>query len=150
MVLSQTAEYALRAMAQLAVLPAGESVRGKDLAQLTDIPTHYLSKILRMLVESGLLTGERGHGGGFRLARTAEEIRFCDILEAVGARPEKNRCAFGWGKCNPKKPCLLHGVVSGLNEAVAQWCETTTLADLAARPDTLARYAKQLESLRGE
>lgn len=148
MVLSQTAEYALRAMAQLAVLPPGESVRGKDLASLTDIPSHYLSKILRMLVESKLLTGERGHGGGFRLARPASEIRFCDILEAVGSKPETNRCAFGWGKCNPKRPCLLHGVVSGLNDAVAQWCESTTLADLAARPDTLARYSQKLDALR--
>ncbi len=150
MVLSQTAEYALRAMGQLAVLPHDGAVRGKDLAELTDIPSDYLFKIMRMLVRGGLLKAERGHGGGFRLARAPAEIRFAEILDAVGALPEKNRCAFGWGQCNPKKPCLLHPVVSGLNEAVEQWAHSATRADIAAKPSALERYAEELAAVRAK
>ncbi|MBW2295571.1 MAG: Rrf2 family transcriptional regulator, partial [Deltaproteobacteria bacterium] len=68
MVLSQTAEYALRAMAWLATAPTREPVRAKDLSVATGIPSHYLSKVMRRLVLAGLLISQKGQGGGFLLA----------------------------------------------------------------------------------
>ena len=54
MLLPQTAEYALRAMAWLATIPQDEPVRARDLSQATGIPPHYLSKVLRRLVLADL------------------------------------------------------------------------------------------------
>ncbi len=130
MLLPQTAEYALRAMAQLATLPADVRVRAADLSKMTHIPEHYLSKVMRRLVAAGLLAAEKGHGGGFTLAKPKRSIRFIDILSAVELELEPKRCAFGWGECNARNPCVLHPAFSQLKDAYATWATKTTLADL--------------------
>jgi Rrf2 family protein len=128
MLLSQTAEYALRAMTWLATDRPELPVRARDLSEGTGIPIHYLSKILRRLVLAGLLESQKGQGGGFSLARPPEEIRFEDVLVAVDAYPEQGRCAFGWGTCGEDDPCPIHGSWSRLSYAVHEWASTTTLA----------------------
>ncbi len=131
MILSQTAEYALRAMAWLATSSGGEPVRAKDLSTATGIPTHYLSKVMRRLVLAGLLVSQKGQGGGFVLSKAPGEIPFIDILTAVDAYPAEGRCAFGWGHCDETTPCPLHGSWSDLNERLRCWAEGTTLAEIA-------------------
>jgi Rrf2 family iron-sulfur cluster assembly transcriptional regulator len=132
--LSQTAEYALRAMASLAFEADEGPVRARDLAQRTGIPMHYLSKVLRRLVLAGLLESQKGQGGGFSLARPPEEIRFEDILVAVDAYTAQGRCAFGWGACSEAEPCPLHSSWSRLSDAVHYWAATTTLATIRTSP----------------
>ena len=132
MLLSQTAEYALRAMAWLASAPRDKPVRAKDLAVGSGIPIHYLSKILRRLVLASLLVSQKGQGGGFVLSRPPQEIRFTDILAAVDAYPTEGRCAFGWGACQEANPCPLHETWSELNDAIRSWAAETTLANIRA------------------
>jgi len=129
MLFNQTAEYALRAMAHLALLPAGQSVRARDLSTATNIPADYVSKVLRRMVREGLLHSQKGHGGGFRLARPPAEITFADILAAMDETLDPERCAFGLGKCGTD-PCALHGAFSRLKRLVIEWARSTTLADV--------------------
>lgn len=130
MLFGQTAEYALRAMAQLALLPAGTFITGRELSASTGIPSEYVSKVLRRLVQNGLLHAQKGHGGGFQLARPAAQISFLQILEAMDERLENDRCSFGWGSCDPAMPCALHGAFTRLKGAVLEWARSTTLADV--------------------
>ncbi|HMR79653.1 MAG TPA: Rrf2 family transcriptional regulator, partial [Polyangiaceae bacterium] len=60
--LSQTAEYALRALSQLAAQRPARALTAQELARLTLVPASYLSKILRKLVAAGLLDSQKGHG----------------------------------------------------------------------------------------
>jgi len=129
--LSQTAEYALRAAAWMAIHSPTEPVRARDLSDGSGIPPHYLSKILRRLVLAGLLDSQKGHGGGFILARPPSEIRFQDVLAAVDAYPAPDRCAFGWGACNPGDPCPLHESWSQLSGSFRDWAASTSLANVA-------------------
>ena len=64
MIISQTAEYAIRAMSAIATLPRGIKIRATDLGSGTGIPAPYLSKILRRLVLAGLLDSQNGAGAG--------------------------------------------------------------------------------------
>lgn len=128
--LSQTAEYALRAMTILAKQTERNPVSAAELAAATGVPRHYLSKILRRLVTASLLVAQRGHRGGFSLARPAKQIRFSEILDAVGHTPNSTRCAFGWGQCSGLRPCPLHPAYSRLNRAVLRWLEETSLAEV--------------------
>ena len=130
--LTSTAEYALRALAELALSEPGRALRTVDLAAKTGVPEAYLAKILRRLVSHGVLEGTKGHGGGFVLARPASRIRFVDVLEAVDSMPLANRCAFGRPRCSASKPCPLHPVWSKLKDSFLDWARTTTLADIAA------------------
>jgi Rrf2 family protein len=131
MFISQTAEYAIRAMASIATLPAAEKVRAADLGRFTGIPAPYLSKILRRLVLADLLVSRKGQGGGFALSRPAREIQFIDILNAVDAFPAEGRCAFGWGNCDEFDPCPLHNAWSRLNHSLRDWAASTSLAEIA-------------------
>jgi Rrf2 family protein len=106
-------------------------MRGTDLARRVAIPAPYASKIFRQLVVAGLLSAKKGHGGGFRLARRPQAIRFRDVLAAVGLTAESERCAFGWEACDPAHPCPLHPAWVGLKDALGTWAAGTTLADVA-------------------
>lgn len=118
-------------MGQLALLDDHGAARAKDLAAATGVPEHYISKLLRKLVVAGLLDSRKGHGGGFSLARAPAEIRFVDIFRAVDYEVEPNRCRFGWGRCNPARPCLLHAKWSEIQTEFEHWATTSTLADVA-------------------
>jgi Rrf2 family iron-sulfur cluster assembly transcriptional regulator len=140
MFISQTAEYAIRAMSAIATLPEGIKIRSTDLGKGTGIPGPYLSKILRRLVLAGLLVSQKGQGGGFSLARPAAEIPFLDILNAVDAFPTDGRCAFGWGNCDQLSPCPLHNSWSRLNNQLRDWATDTNLAEVAAAADGDQRF----------
>jgi len=131
--LSQTSEYALRAMAWLANESPNAPVCATDLSEGSGVPLHYLSKVLRRLVLAGLLVSRKGFGGGFTLARPPSEIAFSDILKATDAYPSLNRCSFGWGTCNIEHPCPLHGSVAALRENFQHWADTTTLLDTVGK-----------------
>ena len=129
-VFNQTAIYAMRALAYLATMPEGSSVRSSDLSAETGVPVHYLSKIMRRMVIAKLVTSRRGHGGGFSLARPPGEITFAQLLSAVDACPSSDQCALGNRSCSDRRPCLLHAAWSRGEEAITRWTEETTLADI--------------------
>lgn len=128
--LSQTAEYAIRVIAWLAARSSEEPVLARELSSGTDIPPHYLSKILRRLVVAGVLTSQKGQGGGFTLVRPPRQITFRDVLSAVDAFPRADRCAFGWGTCSARRPCPLHHSWSRMSEQFRHWACNTTFAEV--------------------
>ena len=131
--LTQTAEYALRAMAWIATQSPRDPVLARDLSAGTQIPVQYLSKILRRLVLAGILESRKGRGGGFMLARAPDRIFFKDVLVAINVYPREDRCAFGWGACDPAHPCPLHGSWSKMSEEFQEWASTTTFANAHER-----------------
>ena len=132
-IISQTAQYALRVAAELALRDRTTPVRATDLQKETGVPPHYLSKVLRRLVEHGLLLSQRGHGGGFVLARPPRRITVAQVLAAVDAMPEEGSCAFGWGRCNAAQPCPLHHTWQTLNEKFLEWARSATFAESVAQ-----------------
>jgi len=130
MILSQTAQYALRIMTNIALAPEGQLVRAKEIAEAIGCPQHYVSKVLRKLVTAGLLKGERGHGGGFLLSRSPEKILFCHVLDAVQGPKEAKQCIFGWRRCSNSDPCILHHRWTAVSGSFDEWARTTSLAEI--------------------
>lgn len=129
--LSQTAQYALRAMTCIAAHSSGnEHVSADAIAHHTSVPPAFLSKVLRRLTAAGLLRSTKGHHGGFVLAREAATIRLLDILEAVDVSLTGDTCAFGWGQCSTTRPCPLHHTHLELKHALLAWATRRTLADV--------------------
>jgi len=144
-IVPSTTEYALRAMTFLVVVHTtqdGRLTAAEEIARETDIPQTYLSKVLRLLVKRGLLEAERGHGGGFRLARTPKKISFQMILEATGFTFSTDHCAFGWEVCDAKAPCPLHHCYKALEKSFYHWASTTTLADVDCSKKALKRVLR--------
>jgi Rrf2 family nitric oxide-sensitive transcriptional repressor len=79
---SQTVEYALRAMVQLASdAPAASTT--KQIAAKTKVPGAYLAKVLQSMRRAGLIHSRRGVGGGISLARPASKISLMEVIDAV-------------------------------------------------------------------
>jgi Rrf2 family protein len=129
MYLSRPAEYALRAATYLAHCEPNTRVRGRDLAKAVNIPPAFLAKIMRKLTESGIVHAQKGHNGGFLLARSPAQIRFIDILQAVDFEPSADHCLFGLGNCDSENPCPLHKEWSTLKRQIEQWATFHTLND---------------------
>lgn len=128
MKLSKSAEYALIVMSYLACHSEKGPLRARDIAANVEVPAAYISKILRKMVQANLLTGERGHGGGFILARPAAEISFLKIFEGVDGEIDPSRCVFGWGKCSERNPCILHFRWKEAKGLFLDWANSCNLA----------------------
>lgn len=81
--LTQTAEYALRAICALAARK-GQTIPATELAEQADVPPPYLAKIMQQLASTDLVTGRRGIGGGYTLSAEPDQISALDVILAVG------------------------------------------------------------------
>ncbi len=129
---SQTAEYALRAMVCLAQNPE-KSLTSQDLAQVTQVPAGYLSKVLHALVRGQLILSRRGVGGGFVLARPADTITILDVLNVVDPMQRITTCPLGL-KSHGKHLCPLHRKLDDAMALTEQAFAQTSLAALVAEP----------------
>jgi len=80
---SAKAEYAIKAVLDLAMHQRDELIPIQDIAARQAIPQRYLEQVLLALKRSGLLTSRRGSAGGYHLTRPPEEITVGAVLRAV-------------------------------------------------------------------
>lgn len=154
--LSQTIEYALRAMVHLAAVEPGAAATSERIAEVTKVPQGYLSKILRELVIAELVTSQRGPHGGFTLARPSSAITMLDVVNAVEPIPRIRKCPLG----NPAhlKLCPLHQRIDDAADLIERRFRETTLAEIAsteaesrgARRGLGSRAAKPSSAARSE
>ena len=134
--ISQTAEYALRAMVHLAGAALNEGGAEFQLPQTaqqigaaTQVPVGYLSKVLQRLSAMDLITSQRGLGGGFKLARSPEEITIYEVLQAVDPLPRIRRCPLGLA-AHSANLCPLHKRLDDAMAQVEQAFSASTLAEM--------------------
>jgi len=130
-------EYALRALTHLAAYGDGRPVQVKEIAEMEDIPRHFLAKILNQLTYKGLVKAMRGPGGGFTLVGSADAIFVKDIVEAIdGMDSIRRRCVLGLDECRDDAPCPMHDSWKGFRETFLGGVGGLTLASMA---ETMAR-----------
>jgi Rrf2 family protein len=81
--ISAKADYAVRAVAELAAADGEKPVKAERIATAQGIPLNFLENILGELRHAGVVRSHRGAEGGFRLARPAEEVTVADVIRAV-------------------------------------------------------------------
>lgn len=134
MILSQTAEYALRAVVLLADRDTDEPARVGELADTLKIPQNYLSKTLNALARTGVLASMRGKGGGFRLARSADRITLLEVIDPFDHFSTGRSCLMGKGECSDTDSCAAHATWKQVAAKVTGFFAQTTLADLQQNP----------------
>ncbi|KAJ1684565.1 hypothetical protein LUZ63_020320 [Rhynchospora breviuscula] len=93
---SAKADYALRALIEIAGRDGAKPVSAEELGRTQDIPHGFLQAILADLRRSSIVVSQRGQSGGWRMARPASEVSVADVIRAVdgplvsvyGLRPE--------------------------------------------------------------
>lgn len=128
---STKADYALRALIELAAEPGDKPVTADELGRRQDIPHGFLQSILGDLRKAGVLIAQRGQSGGWRLARPAYAVTIADVIRAVdgpivsiyGLRPE----AVSYnGRAESLKPVWI-----AARDALREVLETVTIEQLA-------------------
>jgi Rrf2 family nitric oxide-sensitive transcriptional repressor len=132
--ISQTAEYALRAITHLA-FNADVPQTNKQISASTHVPMPYLSKVLQGLTRAGLIHSQRGLHGGFTLARTPDELTVYAIIEAVDPLPRIRTCPLGL-KAHGVNLCPLHRRLDDAMALVEKAFKESTIADLISEPTT--------------
>jgi Rrf2 family protein len=125
--ITQTAEYALRAMAVLAAEPQ-RLIPTNEIAELGDVPPPYLAKVLQQLAGAGLIRGRRGVGGGYTLRRVPDDITLFDVIMAVSSlrtpRGTADLAALGDGLAE------LHRAIDAAAAASLRVMQDTTVAEI--------------------
>ncbi len=141
MIYSNACAYAIRAMSRLTMMRPEGYVLLDELCEGTDLPRHFVAKIFQDLVRKGLLISAKGRGGGFALAKPADQTTIYDIVEAIDGVTRLDQCVIGMAQCDSTQPCPQHDEWEPLRGQLKQFLQETTLAQMS---DTLS---KKLELL---
>lgn len=129
--LSQTTDYALRLVVQLASHP--EPLTIPELARSTRVPAGYLAKVLRQLARAGLVHSQRGPNGGSVLARAPEELTVLDVVQAVDPLKRIVVCPLGL-RSHGANLCPLHRRLDQAVATVEEAFRNSSLVELLADP----------------
>jgi Rrf2 family protein len=141
--MSAKAEYAVRAMVQLATAASGTLVKTDDIAAAQGIPPQFLVDILTNLRTDRLVRSHRGREGGYELARPGTQISIADVLRCIDG-PLASVRDVGLGELPYSGPtAALTDVWRALRASMRSVLEETTLADVAAGalPEHVAKLA---------
>lgn len=132
--ISRKIDYGLRAMIYLASIPPDAVVPFREIARQMDVPEDFLAKILKTLVDQGLVRSTRGPHGGYALARPSAGISFLDVIEAVEGPVAVNVCLDGEDSCDHSTQCTMVQVWRLGQDRMLDVYRQAKLADLAFKP----------------
>ena len=130
MIVSRSADYALRALIYLARLDSPRYVPTSEIANEMQTPPFLLSRILQYLTKGDFLLSMKGHHGGFKLKKSPEEITIHEVIQLIDGPFVVHDCS---GNCGLSHDCNLQGLFSVAEERLADVFKNITLAD-ASRP----------------
>ena len=134
--LTTKGRYAVTAMLDLAFHSYKKPVTLTEIATRQTISLSYLEQLFARLRRSGLVTGVRGPGGGYKLSRNAQDINVAEIIIAVDEQLHSTNCS-GKGDCQNGQPCLTHDLWMGLSDQIRNYLKEISLGELLERKPIL-------------
>jgi Rrf2 family protein len=131
-VISQTAEYALRAIVFLADCHHPQT--NHQIAAVTRVPAGYLAKVLQSLARAGLVQSQRGLHGGCTLAKPPQRITVWEVIDAVDPIQRIRSCPLGL-KAHGVRLCPMHRRLDDAMASVEKAFRSSTVAELLADPN---------------
>ncbi len=127
--ITQTAEYALRAVVYLA--DQSEPKTTAAIAEVTLVPAGYLSKVMQGLNRAGLVNSQRGLHGGFVLIEDPKELTVLEVVNAVEPIQRYHECPLG---LHGKNLCPLHRKLDDAAKSIEESFGSTTIAEMINVP----------------
>jgi Rrf2 family iron-sulfur cluster assembly transcriptional regulator len=126
-------DYAVRAMLALAAHDGDGWLAASRIAERMAIPVRFLPHVLTDLSRAGLVVGQPGRAGGYRLALDPERVDLLRIVEAVEDQRMGARCVLRGGPCGVDGRCAVHDAFAGATEVLRAELAGWTLAELSRR-----------------
>lgn len=132
--LTTTSQYALRALVKLAQVPGEGLVSGETLSAQCRIPANYLSKLMLVLRNSGLVEAVRGSKGGYRLDKPAREIHVADVVDLFEGGITEPKCLLGEDhECSDEEACSAHAKYRRVRLGYIDFLAKTTIASISRK-----------------
>ena len=129
MLISTKGRYALRVLIDMAEHSGNEYIKLKDIAERQEISEKYLESIVKQLVLNKIVTGLRGKGGGYKLAKVPEEIIVGEVLRFMEGSLAPVACLED-ASCQRAAECRTLEFWRGLDETIRRYTDSFTVADL--------------------
>lgn len=130
MQLTRQGDYAARAVIYLA---KHQLANIKEVATEQQVPQEYLAKIVQKLVAAGIISSQRGKGGGISLAKPPENISLLEVIEAVEGPVVLNRCLIRPNECPRDAFCSIHGELAKIQHSLRKQLGALDFAKLAKK-----------------
>ncbi|CAN5823615.1 RrF2 family transcriptional regulator [soil metagenome] len=131
--LSSTDVYAFHALGYLGTREPSSITRSEEISEATGVARPYLVRVLATLVASGLVASKKGAGGGYALARPAEEINLRDVMRAIDGPIAPLSCvSLKWHEpCPEETRCHARSsIYLRLRDVMLEALSHATVADL--------------------
>lgn len=129
--LTTKGRFAVTAMVDLAMRQTRGPVTLGAISERQHISLSYLEQLFGKLRRHKLVSSTRGPGGGYNLARPAQEVSVADIVTAVDESIDATQCG-GKENCHDDKRCMTHDLWATLNEKMHEYLSSVSLGDLVA------------------
>jgi Rrf2 family protein len=137
--ISRKIDYGLRAMIYLASISPDAVVPFREIARQMIVPEDFLAKILKTLVDQGLVKSTRGPHGGYALGKPASEISFLEVIEAVEGPIAINVCLDDVDPCAKAAFCTMVEVWREGQDKMLEVYRQRKLSSLTLTPDAQGR-----------
>lgn len=128
--ISKMTDYAIMVMVELSA-SRGEVLSAHALTDRSRLELPTVSKVLKLLVKTGLVVSYRGASGGYSLERDAQDISVAEIIAAIEGPIAITECGVEEGLCAQEAICGLRGNWQRISVAVAEAMESVSLAEMA-------------------
>ncbi len=148
MKLSKRGEYGIKALIDLASRDTAlGAATVKEIAGHQKIPVKFLEQILLTLKNAGVLKSKPGAGGGYALAKPADQITLGQVVRLLDGPlapiPCVSKTAYQPCVCPDENTCGLRLTMLDVRNAIADILDNTTLADVTQRMEQAQRQASQ-------
>ena len=131
MLVSTRGRYAIRVMIDLAEYRHGKFIPMKEIADRQEVSLKYMTKIMQALTKSGLLDGQHGKGGGYKLNREPADYRVGDILRLTEGTLAPVACLDVTDcRCDRAAECRTRPMWNELDRIINEYLDGITIADL--------------------
>lgn len=126
--------YALRSIMYIAVnSEVKPKMQVEEIAAKLSVPKHFLCKIMKKVVQRGILNSTKGPHGGFSMNERTLSISLLDLAAITNSLNDFDACLLHLKECNPDQPCPLHDKMFSLKKDIYTLLANTSIGELMAK-----------------
>jgi Rrf2 family protein len=130
--LANSSKYAIKALHHI-VMHASEDHKllVKDIAEATQLPRPFLSKLLQQLATKNLISSSKGRNGGFYLSEAQLQGSILDVIIEIEGKDRLKMCAINFDNCDAQNPCPIHHLIAAEKDELYNSYRAIAIKDLA-------------------
>lgn len=146
--ITKEADYGIVLLSHFAKAQSGTLFTARDLSEVTRLPLPMVSKILKILARSRLLTSHRGVKGGYILRKPPEKVTVSQIIIALEGPIGLTSCCVDENPdtcCARETFCASKGHWWWITQAIVSALNKVTLAEMIQPPSQFAPFSIRID-----